>query len=101
MFAVIFFIHGGGYAEGSGNDYFYGPDFLIEQGVILVTINYRLGIFGFMSLNTVLYSGNMGMKDQQMASKWIHSNIQAFQGDPQRITLMGQSAGIKTIVCPF
>lgn len=92
-FAVIFFIHGGGFSEGSANDYFYGPDFLLEQNVILVTTNYRLGTFGFMSLNTKTYSGNMGMKDQQLALKWTYRNIRAFGGDQQRITLMGQSAG--------
>lgn len=91
--AVIFFIHGGGFAEGSGNDYFYGPDSLIEQGVILVTINYRLGIFGFLSLNTNKYSGNMGLKDQYLALKWTHHNIESFGGDKRRITVMGQSAG--------
>lgn len=91
--AVIFFIHGGGFAEGSGNDYFYGPDSLIEQGVILVTINYRLGIFGFLSLNTNKYSGNMGLKDQHLALKWTHHNIESFGGDKRRITVMGQSAG--------
>lgn len=91
--AVMFFIHGGGFAEGSGDNYFYGPDFLIEKDVILVTINYRLGTFGFMSLNTKSYSGNMGLKDQHMALKWTHRNIRAFGGDRRRITLMGQSAG--------
>lgn len=88
------YIHGGGFSEGSGNNFFYGPDFLLDEGVIVVTINYRLGTFGFMSLNTRIYSGNMGLKDQQMALKWTHRNIQAFGGDKRRITLMGQSAGM-------
>lgn len=89
----MFFIHGGGFAEGSGNDVFYGADTFMEHDVILVTINYRLSVFGFVSLGTDPYSGNMGMKDQQMALKWIHSNIGYFGGDRQRITVFGQSAG--------
>lgn len=92
--AVIFFIHGGGFFYGSGNNFFYGPDFLLENDVILVTSNYRLGAFGFMSLSTKTYSGNMGLKDQQMALKWTHRNIRAFGGDRRRITLMGHSAGM-------
>lgn len=91
--AVIFFIHGGGFAYGSSNNFFYGPDFLLEQDVILVLANYRLGAFGFMSLNRKSHSGNMGLKDQQMALKWTHRNIRAFGGDRRRITLMGHSAG--------
>lgn len=90
---VIFYIHGGGFSEGSGNNFFFGPDFLLEKGVIVVTINYRLGAFGFMSLNTKQHSGNMGLKDQYTALKWIHHNINAFGGNKHRITLMGQSAG--------
>lgn len=91
---MIFFIHGGGFASGSGNNFFYGPDFLLEQEVILVTMNYRLGAFGFLSLNTKTYSGNMGLKDQQLALKWTHRNIGSFGGDRRRITLMGHSAGM-------
>lgn len=90
--AVLVFIHGGAYASGSAGNQF-GPDFLIEQRVILVTLNYRLGILGFMSLGTPEYSGNMGLKDQQLALKWVHSNIEHFSGDNQRITLFGHSAG--------
>lgn len=74
----------------SGNDDWYGPDFLIEQHVILVTLNYRLGLFGFISLDLPEYSGNMGLKDQQMALKWVHSNIEHFAGDNQRITIFGK-----------
>lgn len=91
--AVLFFIHGGGYIEGSGNDLFHGNDFIVEQNVILVTINYRLGIFGFLSLDLPDYSGNMGLKDQQMALEWISENIDRFGGDNERITLVGHSAG--------
>lgn len=77
----------------SGNDFFYGPDFLIENHVILVTINYRLGMFGFLSFGLPEYSGNMGLKDQQLALKWVHENINQFGGDNTRITIFGQSAG--------
>ncbi|KAG4072767.1 hypothetical protein HA402_005244 [Bradysia odoriphaga] len=90
---VMLFIHGGGFLEGSGNDNFYGPDFFINEDVVLVTLNYRLGVFGFMSLGTPEYSGNMGLKDQNLAIKWIKNNIEQFGGDPDKITVFGHSAG--------
>lgn len=90
---VLFYIHGGGYVLGSSHDEASGPDFVIERDVILVTVNYRLGIFGFLSLGTPEYSGNMGLKDQQLALKWVHENINAFHGDNKKITVMGNSAG--------
>lgn len=86
-------IHGGSYRAGSGDSYFFGPDFIVEKQTILVTINYRLGMLGFLSLNSSEYSGNMGLKDQQLALKWIHSNIHRFGGDSKRITIIGHSAG--------
>lgn len=89
----MFHIHGGGYNEGSGNNYVFGPDFLLENRVIVVTINYRLGVLGFLSLGLREYSGNMGLKDQQLALKWIFENINQFDGDNERITIFGQSAG--------
>lgn len=79
--------------DGSGDDYIYGPDFLVESGVILVTMNYRLSVLGFLSLDQPEYSGDMGLKDQQMAIKWVHDNIDRFGGDRKCITLFGQSAG--------
>lgn len=90
---VLFFIHGGGYSSGNGNDDIYGPDFIVEKRVILVTFNYRLGILGFLSLNSTEYSGNMGLKDQQLALKWIHKNIGYFNGDNNKITIFGESSG--------
>ena len=89
----MFWIHGGGFFEFSGSERMHGADFLIEQNVIVVTINYRLGIFGFLSLDTPEYSGNMGLKDQQLALKWTHENIDKFFGDHRRITIFGESAG--------
>lgn len=91
--AVLMFIHGGGYVEGSSDEFFYGHDFLIEKQIILVTMNYRLGMFGFLSLGLPEYSGNMGLKDQQMALKWLNENIDSFGGDNKRITILGHSAG--------
>lgn len=90
---VLFFIHGGGYLTGASNEFLNGADFIIEQHVILVTVNYRLGIFGFLSLDSPDYSGNMGLKDQQLALKWVSENIEHFGGDVERITVFGHSAG--------
>lgn len=90
---VMVFIHGGRFTHGSGTDDFYGPDFLLNSDVIVVTFNYRLNIFGFLSVGTPHVSGNQGMKDQELALKWIHQNIAAFGGDPDNVTIFGQSAG--------
>lgn len=91
---VLVFIHGGSFFLGTGNPSFYGPEFLMDTGeVIFVTIQYRLGVFGFLAANDESCKGNYGLKDQTMALLWIHENIRAFGGDPKRVTLMGQSAG--------
>uniref|UniRef100_A0A1Y1LVW2 Carboxylic ester hydrolase n=2 Tax=Photinus pyralis TaxID=7054 RepID=A0A1Y1LVW2_PHOPY len=90
-YAVMIFIHGGGFFFGSGN--LYGPDFLLDQDIVLVTFNYRLDALGFMSTGDEVVPGNNGMKDQALAIKWVHDNIEAFGGDPKRITLFGESAG--------
>lgn len=91
--AVLFFIHGGAFTDGSSHDSLYGPDFIVEQKTILVTINYRMGALGFLSFDLPEYSGNMGLKDQQLALKWISENIDHFGGDNKRITVFGHSAG--------
>lgn len=95
LLPVMFFIHGGVFTEGDGQNGFYGPDQIIENDVILVTVDYRLGPFGFMNFELPGYTGNMGLKDQQLALKWTKENIQYFGGDPNSITVVGQSAGKK------
>ncbi|XP_052741138.1 uncharacterized protein LOC112044151 [Bicyclus anynana] len=86
-------IHGGGFISGSGDDNAYGPEYLIRKGVILVTLNYRLEILGFLSLDTEDIPGNAGMKDQVAALRWVKRNIRKFGGDPDNITIFGESAG--------
>ncbi|KAK4876002.1 hypothetical protein RN001_012424 [Aquatica leii] len=92
---VMFWIHGGGYLVGSGNSDVYSPDFLVHEDVVIVTINYRLGLLGFLSLNDpeLEVPGNAGLKDQVMALKWVASNIDKFGGDPNNITIFGESVG--------
>ncbi|XP_053606297.1 juvenile hormone esterase-like [Plodia interpunctella] len=94
LLPVIVFIHGGGFIHGNGTiKTENGPDFLVEHNVVVVTINYRLNIFGFMSLDIPEAPGNMGLKDQLKALKWVKTNISNFGGDVNNITLMGISAG--------
>lgn len=90
---VMFYIHGGGYNQGSSDEMIFGPDFLIDENVILVTVNYRLGVFGFMSLGSENYPGNIGLRDQIHALKWVNENIHSFGGDNKKITIFGHSAG--------
>lgn len=61
---VLFWIHGGGFVSGSGNKELYGPEYLIDHDIIVVTINYRLGVFGFLNLDYEMAPGNMGLMDQ-------------------------------------
>lgn len=94
---VMFWIHGGGFMWGSGNDDFYSPEFLVRHGVILVTINYRLEGLGFLCLDTEDIPGNAGMKDQVAALRWVKNNISNFGGDPDNITIFGESAGSASV----
>lgn len=90
---VMVYIHGGGFTIGNGGKLLYAPDFLIKHDVILVTFNYRLGALGFLCLGIKEAPGNAGIKDQIAALKWIKKNIGAFGGDPNNVTIFGQSAG--------
>ncbi|XP_030374228.1 uncharacterized protein LOC115623824 [Scaptodrosophila lebanonensis] len=92
---VIVWIYGGGFQIGEATRDFYSPDYFMKHDVVLVTFNYRLGVLGFLSLKDrdLDVPGNAGLKDQVQALRWIHENIAEFNGDPNNITLMGESAG--------
>lgn len=90
---VMVWIHGGSFSGGSGNSLVYGPDYLVDDGVMVVSINYRLGPLGFLSTGDNNAPGNYGLKDAVLALKWIQDNIARFGGDPNRVTIFGESAG--------
>lgn len=96
---VIFWVHGGAFMTGYGNSSHFDGEHFARQGVILVTINYRLNIFGWMTHPELTVesshgsSGNYGLMDQIFALEWVKRNISAFGGDPDNITIAGQSAG--------
>ena len=90
---VMVWYHGGGFVTGESSDTMYGPGALLDKDVILVTVNYRLGIFGFLTLGTEEIPGNQGMWDQLEALRWVNENIAAFGGNHEKITIFGESAG--------
>lgn len=89
---VIVFIHGGANLFGSGSEYL-APRMAAMEDVVVVTFNYRLGIFGAFSFPDLPDSGTFGLLDQHMALEWVRDHIEAFGGDPGNVTLMGQSWG--------
>ncbi|XP_039633159.1 neuroligin-2b [Perca fluviatilis] len=89
---VMLFIHGGSYMEGSGN-LFDGSVLAAYGNVIVVTMNYRLGVLGFLSTGDQSAKGNYGLLDQIQALRWLNENIGHFGGDPERITIFGSGAG--------
>ncbi len=95
----MFWIHGGGFAIGSGSSPLYNGAHLSKNGdVVVVTINYRLGPLGFLYFKDIApgnkdFENNLGIKDQIAALKWVKENIAAFGGDPDQVTIFGESAG--------
>jgi para-nitrobenzyl esterase len=100
---VMVWIHGGGFTGGAGSCAVYDGEEMAKQGIVFVTINYRLGVFGFFSLpelaaeSSMKVSGNYGLLDQIAALEWIRDNITAFGGDPSNVTIAGQSAGSMSV----
>lgn len=98
--AVVVWVHGGSMTNGSGSG-MNGHAFADNDDIVTVTINYRLGALGFLYMGDVdkkyAQSGNLGLLDVIAALKWIHQNISAFGGDPNRVTVMGESAGAKLL----
>lgn len=98
---VMVWIHGGGFVYGAGNQAMYNGSTLVRRGVVLVTLNYRLGRIGFLA-HPALQSGdsrigNYGLLDQVAALSWVQDNIAAFGGDPDRVTVFGESAGAMSV----
>lgn len=98
---VILYIHGGGYTGGCGHEKHFDDPVWPKKGVVAVTINYRLGPMGFVCLPQLReeagHCGNYGLYDQLCAIRWVRDNITSFGGDPDRITIMGQSAGAMSV----
>ena len=91
---ILIFIHGGDLTSGSSATSLYDPSTLVAMsGIIVVTINYRLDLYGFLYLEGTDATGNQGLLDQTMAFKWVYENARAFGGDPTKITLSGESSG--------
>ncbi|XP_043271072.1 venom carboxylesterase-6-like [Venturia canescens] len=92
-YPVMIWLHGGAWSMHSAHSLVFGPEFLLDHEIVLVASNYRLGPLGFLSTEDFVSPGNQGLKDQAQAIRWVHENIAAFGGDPNRVTIFGESAG--------
>ncbi|KAK2575832.1 hypothetical protein KPH14_007207 [Odynerus spinipes] len=90
---VLVFFHPGAYYVFSGQSRFFGPEYIMDKDIVLVTVNNRMGSLGFLSTGDSQAPGNMGLKDQVVALRWIQRNIAAFGGDPNSVTISGYSVG--------
>ena len=96
---VLVYFYGGGFVAGSGDEPRYDGESMARKGIVSVTVNYRLGVFGFFAHPELTKesphkaSGNYGLLDQAAALRWVRQNIAAFGGDPNRVTIAGESAG--------
>uniref|UniRef100_A0A182QXN1 Carboxylic ester hydrolase n=1 Tax=Anopheles farauti TaxID=69004 RepID=A0A182QXN1_9DIPT len=95
---VIVYIHGGGFFSGTASPLVVGPEYIMDsRRAILVTIQYRLGVLGFLSTGDTVAPGNFGLKDQTLALQWVKRNIRQFGGNDRLITIVGQSAGATSV----
>lgn len=92
LLPVVVFIHGMEHFTSDTSSQ-WNPELMVEEDVVVVTLSYRLGVFGFLNINHPLLSGNQGLKDQLEALRWIRQNIHVFGGDGKRLTLMGHGSG--------
>ncbi|CAH0547347.1 unnamed protein product [Brassicogethes aeneus] len=94
---VMVWIYGGAFINGDGSKEQQNPENILEEDVVVVHINYRLGIFGFLSTNDMAAPGNTGLKDQVLALEWVQKNIAHFGGNPKNVTIFGESAGAASV----
>ena len=95
--AVMVWIYGGGFQEGAGSHYDFST-LSVAGNIIVVTFNYRLGVFGFLNSISEDVSGNYGLWDQHMVFQWVHDNIRNFGGNNERVTIAGESAGAMSVI---
>ena len=100
---VLVYFYGGGFVAGDGSEPRYDGESMAQKGIVAITVNYRLGLFGFLAHPELTQesphhaSGNYGVMDQSAALRWVHENIAAFGGDPGRVTIAGESAGSASV----
>ena len=100
---VLVYFYGGGFVGGDGSEFRYDGASLAQRGIVTVTVNYRLGVFGFLALPELAdesphhAAGNYGLLDQVAALRWVHRNIAAFGGNPDQVTIGGESAGSMSV----
>ncbi|XP_063627722.1 juvenile hormone esterase-like [Cydia splendana] len=97
LLPVLVYMHGGGFGFGSGDPDAHGPQYLVKENVVVITFNYRIGAFGFLSLNSSSVPGNAGLRDMVTLLRWVQRNAEAFGGNPHDVTLAGQSAGASSV----
>nr|AMB19664.1 antennal esterase CXE7 [Cydia pomonella] len=97
LLPVLVYVHGGGFGFGSGDPDAHGPQYLVRENVVVITFNYRIGAFGFLSLNSSSVPGNAGLRDIVTLLRWVQRNAVAFGGNPHDVTLAGQSAGAAAV----
>ncbi|KAM0730969.1 Esterase FE4 [Formica fusca] len=90
---VLVFFHPGAFYVFSGQSFYFGPEYLLDKDIVLVTVNNRLATLGFISTGDSKAPGNLGLKDQVVALRWVQRNIAAFGGDPDSVTISGYSIG--------
>ncbi|CAH1112876.1 unnamed protein product [Psylliodes chrysocephalus] len=90
---VLFWIHGGGLNWGSGTYNDYGPKYIMDYGLVVVAINYRLNAFGWASIDDDVIPANLGLKDTRLALKWVKKHIALFGGNPDHVVIAGESSG--------
>jgi para-nitrobenzyl esterase len=101
---VLVYFYGGGFVAGDASEPRYDGGSMAKKGMVVVTVNYRLNVFGFfahpeLSAETSYKgSGNYGLMDQAFALKWVQDNIAALGGDPKRVTIAGESAGSSSVL---
>ncbi|XP_035716357.1 venom carboxylesterase-6-like [Folsomia candida] len=88
---VLVTFHGGGFTSGDSKD--FGPSYFMDEDCVVVTVNFRLYVLGFINTGDELIRGNMGFKDQNLALRWVQENIKKFGGDPDKVTLSGSGSG--------